>query len=180
MNLDAIVTQLRAYAPIFNTNVAGAAQFDEAVSGQTWMPAPAAYVVPMPQEATENLSRTGLKQVITDRIGVCVLIDSSADRRGQAAAGQVITIRAAIFAALLNWHIDPTRSTQGMYFGGARAMDFDRARLFWQFDFCLDEQFTDADGFQLPPGVPLVEFDKTYKTPAGKTLAVQHVLTPHS
>lgn len=177
MDQDAVIVQLRNHCPLFANNVAGAAQFERSVQDETWMPTPAAYVVPLDQESSDNQSQTGLKQVITDRIGVIVCFDSSADRRGQIASNQINITRAAIFSALLNWHIDPTRSAQGLYYGGARRLDFDRARLFWQYEFCFDEQYTDADGFQLI-GQPLVGFDKDYLDPMGRILAHQFVPIP--
>ena len=50
--------------------------------------------------------------------------------------------------------------TQGAYFGGARYLDLDRARLWYQWEFVVDWQITDLDGVQ-PPSIPLesVEVD---------------------
>jgi hypothetical protein len=48
----------------------------------------------------------------------------------------------------------------GIYAVGARSLDLDRARLWWQWDYGADWQITDLDGVQPDAGLALqVEVD---------------------
>ncbi len=158
MDLNAAIMQLRRQAPIFggdpitgkNGRVAGAADFAQAIEDQAWMDLPAAYVIPLDEDSDENPPGPGLDQHITERIGVIVELDNTADRRGQAPAAQLHDVRTAVFAALLNWRIDPVSAAQGLAYGGGRLLQLDRARLFFQWEFTLHRLLTDADGWQEP------------------------------
>lgn len=157
MNLDAVITQLKTYAPIFAQSVAGAASYAGDMANQTWLSLPAAYVVPLEDEAEPNANQTGYYAMIREKIGVIVVLDNSADRRGQAAATQSVdAVRKAVLAALLNWRPDEKYQARGFsyVYGGMHPDGLDRARLRWQFDFAIETTITDADGWQ-PPSVPL-------------------------
>lgn len=176
MNLNAVAAQVRALCPIFVNNVAGAAGYANGVADQVWLPLPAAYVVPLDQDAEENVSQVGLDQIVHERFGIIVVLETlridgfvdTADRRGQAAAGYLDTVKFALFKAVLNWRpdfppADATRMSRGIYFIGAgfpEGTAFDRARFFYQFTFGLDTLITDADGWQQPSD-PLVEVQGT-------------------
>ena len=179
MNINTIAAQIRALAPIFNGNVAGAAAYANGVADQAWLPLPAAYVIPLGQEAEDNTLLAGLQQVVHERVGVIVVLETLkvggaaqdlADRRGQAAGAYLDTVKYALFRAILNWYpdFDPNnpganRESRGIYFIGADFPTegaFDRARFFYQFNFCLDTTLTDADGFQLY-GDPLTDIRTT-------------------
>jgi hypothetical protein len=178
MKIDKVIEQLKAYAAMFEGRVAGAADFAQGVESQVWLTLPAAYVIPLDEDATENVDTTSLRQYVTERIGVIVEIDNSTDRRGQAAATSIDDARTWIFKALLNWHIDPNRSARGLYYGGGQLREFDRARLFYQFEFCLDSTISYDDGFQVG-GTPLTQFDKTYvDAQTGTQFPIQHVIPP--
>jgi hypothetical protein len=103
---------------------------------------------------------TGLVQVVTKRIGVIVEFDASADRRGQDPAMSYDDMEAALFAAVLNWLPEDCRTLngQGYWFHGGRFLDLDRARLFYQWEFALNWQITDDDGWH-EPSVPLTSIE---------------------
>jgi hypothetical protein len=148
--LDAFITQLRANAPAFNGRVAGAAEFVAGLKNyNTSLPLPAAYVVPLGQEADANLMFAGMLQQTVHRIiGVIVELDAQRDRRGQDPAMSLDDIQTQVFASVLNLVIDPCRQNRGAAFSGARELDLDRARLFYQFEFSIDWMITDLDGVQ--------------------------------
>lgn len=162
MNLDTVITQLKTYAPIFNGNVAGAAEYANAVADQVWLPRPAAYVIPLQDEVTENQTMTGLVQVIREKIGIIVDLDNSMDRRGQAAATSAVdAVRAAIFKAILAWRSNDQTQARGFAYDGGGLINegMNRAWLRWQFDFMV-ETTIDAinDGWQ-PPSIPLTDVE---------------------
>jgi hypothetical protein len=173
VNIGLIIAQLKTSAPLFAGNVAGAAEYERAVEDQTWLPLPAAYVIPLDTEAGPNDSMNGLFQVCTERIGIIVAMDNSADRRGQAPVATIDRVQAALFRAVLNWRPDSSidnpgqpagnpqldHETRGFRLDHANLVGWDRARLFYQWDFALDVTITDADGWQQPPFAPLTTLD---------------------
>lgn len=158
MKLDAAIAQLRLYAPVFGGRVAGAADFDRGLRDQVWLDYPAAYVIPLDEEATPNASGPGLIQTVTERIGVIIALSNLDDRRGQAPAATYEEMRAAIFGAVLNWRPDANSQPRGYAYGGGQLRDFDRGRLFYQFEFIIETQITDDDGWH-PPQTPLTQID---------------------
>lgn len=151
MIVDAFIARLRGNAPIFERRVAGAAEFYAGLKNyNTAMALPAAYVLPLGQDAEGNQAMTGLVQIVRKHIGVAVELDAQQDRRGQAPVMQFDAIEKQIFRSVLNLFIEDEcpRMARGAYFAGARYLDLDRARLFYQWEFALDWQISDADGVQ--------------------------------
>ena len=163
MNLENVVAQIKAYLPAVGGRVSGAADYATGLETVVNMQLPAAFVFAINDDPAENENWPGLQQAVTERIGVVVQFDnttgSDADARtGFAGIDQVYPMRAALFSALLSW-LPPDqfgRAARGLAYGGGRIVHFDRARLFWQFEFTLETTITDADGFG-PFGDPLTD-----------------------
>lgn len=159
--LGTFIAQLRAHAPIFAGRVAGAAEFYAGLKNYTTsMALPAAYVLPLGQEADPNRYEVGLVQIVHKSIGIAVELDAQRDRRGQDPSMNLEEIEAQIFASCLFLRIPGCAMNKGAWFAAARYLDLDRARLWYQWEFVLDWQITDADGVQ-PDSQPLtmVEVD---------------------
>jgi hypothetical protein len=128
------------------------------------MPLPAAYVVPLDQESDGNRNMTGLFQLVRKTVGVVVELNAQPDRRGQDPAMTYDAIEAAIFSSILNWAPVECRipNAQGYWFTDGRFLDLDRARLFYQWEFSINYQLTEEDGWHSPdPAIDLtgVELD---------------------
>ncbi len=151
MDLIAVISQLKTYALVFEGRIAGAAEFTSEmmlaeVRPEAW---PSAYVVPLGSSATENDSSNSLYQTVTERVGVAVLYDNSADRRGQSVSEQYSATEASIFSALLNWRgSDLGHAMRGFEFANSGIVKLDRARLFYQWEFVIHRLIDDSDGFQ--------------------------------
>lgn len=161
MILAGFISQLRANAPMFGGRVAGAAEFMRGLREyNTSLPLPAAYVLPGTQDATPNDSWGGLQQLVHYGVGVAVELDAQQDRRGQAPAMNLDDVRDQVFGSVLNYMFDDCHVARGVSYVGAHWLDLDRARLFYQFDFNVDWQITDADGVQ-PDSFPIqsIELD---------------------
>ena len=153
--IGTFIAQLRANAPVFAGRVAGAAEFYKGLRDyNTSMPLPAAYVLPLAQEAGPNLIWNGLIQIIQKGVGVAVELDAQQDRRGQRPMMDFDMIEAQLFASVLNLRLPGCNMARGTYFTGARYLDLDRARLWYQWEFGLDWQVDDTDGVQ-PETFPL-------------------------
>jgi hypothetical protein len=160
--LAAFISQLRANAPMFGGRVAGAAEFQSGLNDyQSWLRAPAAYVLPLNQEAEPNITYGGLQQVVHYGVGVAVLLDAQTDRRGQAPAMDLDNARDQVFGAVLNYKIDDCHVARGASFVGGHNLNLDKARLFYQYEFNVDWQITDADGFHIE-GVPIERLEVDY------------------
>jgi hypothetical protein len=166
LNLDVAILRIKALCPLFSGNVAGAAEYQKGVHDQAWLPTPAAYVIPLDDEAQENADLQGVDQVTIERIGVIVMFSNAVgvatgDRRGQTTSQQFNPIKWQLRSALLNWRpnssqdnpgvVLPTdpgadHSARGFYAGSGRLIDFDLARLFYQWEFALEVKISDADG----------------------------------
>lgn len=167
MNLDMVIQQIRTLCPAFSNRVSGAADFAQGVAATSTSVMPAAFVLPLEDDAREpdEPNVPGLYQVVVERIGVVIQISNEKDRRGQGSVTTVYDLRTQLFRALLNWRpgvtayggSDPDAapevgmlaSATGFAYGGGRLLSFDRARLFWQFEFVLECSISDADGFQV-------------------------------
>ncbi len=179
MNIDDVITQLRANCPLLGPRVAGAADYATGIAtGSAWLATPAAYVIPLDDDAGDNDALNGLRQTVTERIGV-VVNWATIDRRGQTPAGDLSPARTQIFAALLNWKPAGANAARGMAYAGGSMLDFDRARLFYQFDFTLETMITDADGWQYPD-TALTGIDATSTQPTGTPVAQIDVTLPQS
>jgi hypothetical protein len=178
MNLESVIAQLKTYVPALGGRISGAADFAAGLESVVDLPLPAGFVMPLDDDAGDNDSYPGLYQPVTERIGVVVEFDnttrSDADARtGFSGADQVYPMRANIFSAVLSWI--PTdqvgRAARGFSYGGGRLLTFDRARLFWQFEFTLDTLITDADGFPIS-GDPLTDVRGTIQPSGDPGLAI--------
>jgi hypothetical protein len=164
-------------AQLFGGNVAGAAEYERAVQDQVWLPAPAAYVIPLEDEAGPNEQENGVYQIVRMRVGVIVALDNTPDRRGQSAVATVDNVRPVLFKALISWRpnssldnpdqpaspVNPLLDHDlppGFVYEGGFLRGWDRARLFFELDFGVDVAIGPEDGWR-PKGAPLSEIDVT-------------------
>jgi len=178
MNIETIIAQIKANVPELGGRVSGAANFATGLESAVNMLLPAAYVLRLADDPAPNDQQPGLQQVVTEHVGVVVEFDNTlngdADRRtGFSGVNQVDDMRAALFRGMLNYLPEDIVARQGFSYSGAHLIDFDRARLFWQYDFEIDNVISDADGVGLygdpltnihaeitvEPGAPLIEID---------------------
>ena len=151
--LSATIEHLRRNVPALGGRIAGAADYVTALqSDNATMQLPAGYVLPLDQEANGNLVMVGLEQIVTRTFGVVVEF-AVADRRGQAPAMRYDEIQEQLCRALLLWQPQAAiggpgtgrvPNHQGFYLAGGRMLDFNRARLFYQWEFALDWQLFSA------------------------------------
>ena len=105
MDISLVIEQLRRYCPELGGRVGGAADFENGVETVITIndPAtgklayPSAVVIPLEDEPGSNDLLDGNLQEVTETIGVIVMFDASADRRGQAAVSQVEAMKYAMF-----------------------------------------------------------------------------------
>lgn len=134
MKLDPIINEIKARCPTFGGRVAGAAEYAN-LRNRSNMTVPAAYVVPLDDNATGQSSSTGYRQTVTDGFSVIVVITNQADERGQTATNQLHDLRAELWAGLLGYELE---DYDEIVYSGGNLLHVDRARLDYQFDFSAD------------------------------------------
>lgn len=132
MNTSLIIQELRTHAALFAGRVAGAAEFAAALENSAGYTAPSAWVIPLGDDP-EQISSSSTMMDLTERFGVCVMLDAAADARGQAAMNDVDPARNTIWSAILGWQVD--ESCTPIEYNGGEPVKLDRAHLFYRFDF---------------------------------------------
>jgi len=147
MDVSQIVYQLRKYCPILKS-VAAAGDLT-VLAGQTNLPLPAAFVVPLDIEVEPNESMNSLYQIATNNFAVVVALDNTTDARGQLTATvDVGTMFYALYKALAGWYIETEPSQRSVYASGkAVQLDFDRSRNWWQFPYAYETVLDESWGF---------------------------------
>jgi hypothetical protein len=131
VKLTPIIEEIKAKCPTFEQRAAGAAEYAN-LRNRSNLTMPAAYVVPMDENASELGNGSGYRQMLTEGFSVIVVISNQADERGQQAANQLHDLRAELWAALLGFEID---DYDQITYSGGNLLHVDRSRLDYQFDF---------------------------------------------
>jgi hypothetical protein len=167
MNLDSVITQLKTHCPQLGERVGGAA--DQALAASNgYLKVPAAYIIPLADDPEASTDSTGLTQRVTESVGVVVVLDNTADRRGQTSANAVEVMKYAVHRALLNFRADLMRSARGLQYEGGSLVDINGARLVWQLVYSHSITITEEDGFS-PPSEPLRNIDGHNEAEDGTT-----------
>lgn len=133
MKLSLIIAALKARCPSFSGRIAGAAEF-KPLPDIGKMQLPAAYVIPLDDNAGENKSQTGYWQDVTDGFAVIVCMSNVADERGQSAVSDCVDdIRTELWLALLGW--EPTPDYYPIQYEGGTLLQMTRAALYYQYEF---------------------------------------------
>lgn len=148
MNLDNVIARLRATCPSFGQRVAGAAEF-AALPQNAKVTLPAAFVIPMDDRAEAQESMNRYRQALTDRVAVVMVLDNTADRRGQAAVTTVHSLRTEVWRSLLLW--PPGPEYDGLFYEGGQGLQMDAARLYYQLEFAAETELGVEDTAQ--PGM---------------------------
>lgn len=160
MDIASIITAIKARCPSFNNNVAGAAEYKR-LSESANLTMPAAYVIPLDDDAGPQLSENSCRQIVRDSIAVVVVLSNAADERGQTPMSTVSAIRKELWKGLLAWKPDAEHSP--IKYEGGNLLDLDRARLYYQFEFSAETELDESDTYQATSNAAL---------PAMTTLAI--------
>jgi len=156
MQLETIISALRARCPGFSGRVSGSAQF-KVLPEAAALAVPCAYVVPLDDEPGEAKARNAVRKSLVDSFAVIVVLSNVADEKGQVSASGLDAWRAALWAALLGWR--PAERYEGIEYQGGQLLALDRARLWYQFEFGAATEIGPADGWQDRELVGLPHFD---------------------
>lgn len=157
MDIAAIITALKARAAaVFADRIAGAAEYKRLPETANLV-MPAAYVIPLDDNAEPQSSENGYSQIVRDSFAVIVVVSNTADERGQAGYASVAAIRAALWAGLLAWK--PGAAHGPIQYEGGQLLDMDRARMYYQFEFSAATEIVEADTWQAIANAALGPFE---------------------
>lgn len=156
MNLETIITALRARCPTLGTRIAGAAQYKPLAEAQA-LQVPCAFVIPLDDGPQESRAMNSVRQALTDSFAVVIYVANTADEKGQTGAHGIHLLRAELWAALLGWR--PDLRYDGITYEGGSLLALDRARLAYQFEFGALMEIEPSDGWQETELAALPHFD---------------------
>lgn len=134
MNIGEIVLHLRAANTRFSNHITGAAEL--ALAQEFPIKKEIAFVVPVADSATTNTDDSGINQLLTERVAIIAVFQNDTSKRdllGFTAYDPVDTVRLELFKALLGWQ--PANAESLMTYSGGRVITFDRAWLWYQYEF---------------------------------------------
>lgn len=138
MRITPIIEHLKAECPQFGGRIAGGLDWDP-VQGCQQLESPAAFVLPVGDEAEEPMAQNAAVQVVRDSFDVCVVLDNQ-DERGQSAADLVHDVRTTLCRALMGLTIG---DTQPICYDRGDLIMMDRAKVVYGFRFYADTQLGD-------------------------------------
>ncbi len=143
MRLSLVIAALRLRCPTFEGRVSGAAEY-ELLPENAKMALPSAWIIPTNDTAGEQKSKTDYWQTVIDGFAVIVVMNNSADQRGQKAAFDAVhDLRAELFKALLGWQ--PELCYDAIQYDGGNLLDTNRAHLYYQYDFSAKIEISEED-----------------------------------
>jgi hypothetical protein len=150
--VEALKTRTNA---TFAGRIAGAAEFAK-LEPDAKLAMPSAYVIPLDDSAQPNNSENGYSQIVRDGFAVIVVLSTTADELGNSSVAQTQPIRNVLNAALLSWSPDAEHGP--IEYEGGQLLDIDRARMYYQFEYACETEFTEADTYQAIKNAALPEF----------------------
>lgn len=147
MYLTQVIHALRDRDKLLAGNVAGALEWKDLERAQSPR-YPAAYVVPLSEDASENESQTDLRQTVTNNFGVILLLEQ--DGRYSPDVYSLLELhKRAVFKSILNWTQPPVADdefSEIVYEGGA-LIYADGARIAYQLEFSFESYLDVGDGY---------------------------------
>ena len=133
MDVSPIIARLQAQATGFVV-IAGAADLDAAIDSSPTPPA--AYVIPLAEQATASDITPVVSQRVVSAFGIVIVVANVRDVAGAAAAADLVSRRAAVRTALLGW-VPDAATGEPIEFGAGRLLQFRDARLWWTDEYRL-------------------------------------------
>lgn len=132
MKLSPIVAALRARCPTLENRVGAAAQW-AAVRESTNPILPAAFVIPLSEQADEQAAQAGFYQEIECAFAVLIVVSICEDESGAQAVEALDDLQREVFRAILGWR--PGDDVDRVQYEGGTLIQLDRSRLVYQLDF---------------------------------------------
>ncbi|MDB2704912.1 hypothetical protein N9Y67_00055 [Pseudomonadota bacterium] len=133
MKLELIINEIKSHCPTFENRVSGAAEYAD-LHNHSRLKVPAAYIIPLDDEAGPIRSKNSYTQSIVEGFAVVLVVSNATDERGQAAMNAIDDLRLELWRALLGWK-GVGECYERIEYNGGNLLNIDRARLDYQLEF---------------------------------------------
>ena len=137
MQLEAVIARIEDSVPELTGRVEGLAQLS-LLLGNNEVPqvTPAAFVIPLGLDAGEQIDATSVhEQLVTESIGVVIVIDYAGDHHGASALPGAETLVNQVINAVTGWQSDPQSLNFSLRRG--RLLSANNGTMFYQLDFSI-------------------------------------------
>jgi hypothetical protein len=142
MKLGYVVLQLRIKETRFEDRIGGAAALQMALDST--LLDEMMFVIQLSDDTPPNEYDSSINQLVAEKFGVIVALkmdEDPTDETGIKAFDKLHDVREEIFGALLGWQMPGAESL--CYYRGGNLLDFNRAWLWYQFEFEVETRLTD-------------------------------------
>lgn len=157
MLVEIVETLKERTTALFEGRVSAAGEF-ALLETDAHMDLPAAYVLPLDDNAQPNKSDNGYKQLISDAFAVVVVLDNAAKELSVSSVAQVQQIRNELIKQLVSWAPDAEHGP--IEYGGGEILALNRAHLYYQFEFSANTEISEGDTYQAIANGALGELNK--------------------
>ena len=139
MQIDDLITRLKAEVPEFQGRVEGAAELAALVKdGRAPNRTPSAYVLPLGLVATPATTATGVhRQLFTETFGVVIVLTVANDATGAKGLPKINLLRDAVIQKLAGWQ--PTGAFEAISLRRAVLKSMVKGTITLQVDFNTDD-----------------------------------------
>ena len=131
LDLDLWITRIDDNVDDLHGRVSGAAEL--AAVRESAQTTPAAWVIPVADDAGGNVLLNAVSQRVTERIGIVFAVRNVRDKRGATAHNALRAIRRAVKNTLIGWLPDPDEAA--VVFSRGRLIDFSDRVIWWQDEY---------------------------------------------
>jgi hypothetical protein len=140
MDVSPIIARLQAQMTGQGwVELAGVADLDSAIESVTPV-APAAYVMPLGEQASESPRLMQQRQTVRQRFGVVIVVSSYQDATGEAANADLSIRRKQVRDALLGY--SPSATSTPCAFASGRLLQFGGGRLWWVDEYSVSDVYS--------------------------------------
>jgi len=136
MRLGYVVLKLRLANTSFENRIGGSAAL--ALALESTLAQEMVFVIPLSETVPANAYDSGINQLITERFGLVVALKMDADpadKTGIRAFDRLHDVRAEFLSVLSGWEMPDAGVDSLVYYVGGRLLDFNRAWMWYQFEF---------------------------------------------
>lgn len=130
--IDDVIARLKTNASSLKL-VEGAAKFAALKSNPPVSKQPAAWVFPVSDAPGANALAVGVRQRVVERIGVALALGDVGDRRGEAAAKSIETLRDEVRDAIVGWQ--PSAAFDQFTYARGALVDFRNGVVWFEMEF---------------------------------------------
>lgn len=146
MTIDPLIVHMKTIITPLSNRIAGGVSFKRYLEDEPRLILPAVYVEYNGEDGEDVFpDKQEYEQLTAEKFNCYLVLDNTADPRGQAAQNMVEGFRTALFAAILNYQYLPQQHP--IEFSRSAPHYMDHGRYAHVFEFKLKRRLNDTDGY---------------------------------